>query len=179
MATLKQLVDETTNIKNDIVTCHTNLKNNLTEKGVECSDTDKMPILIEKIKNLRSEPEMIEGSKVTLLNDTTIYGSYYNSTPTYHTRYYVKYNGEVTINITHYKEFTTGFEGTGYAIVDVLRGTEVILTQKFLSSATKKLETFTISGLKVNDVIRFATHSTSSVQTKQCLSPIKMTCDFI
>ena len=30
MATLKNLVDETTNIKDELKTCHTNLKNNLT-----------------------------------------------------------------------------------------------------------------------------------------------------
>ena len=29
MSTLKQLVDETTNIKNELKTCHTNLKSNL------------------------------------------------------------------------------------------------------------------------------------------------------
>ena len=29
MSTLKQLVDETTNIKNELRTCHSNLKNNL------------------------------------------------------------------------------------------------------------------------------------------------------
>ena len=49
MANLKNLVDETTNIKNELVECHTNLKNNLIEKGVECSDTDKMSSLIDKI----------------------------------------------------------------------------------------------------------------------------------
>lgn len=52
MATLKNLVDETTNIKNELVTCHSNLKNNLVEKGVECSNADKMPTLINKIKEL-------------------------------------------------------------------------------------------------------------------------------
>ena len=51
MATLQELVNETTNIKNELVTCHTNLKNSLIEKGVECSDTDKMSTLINKIEN--------------------------------------------------------------------------------------------------------------------------------
>ena len=32
MSTLKQLVDETTNIKNELKTCHANLKNNLIER---------------------------------------------------------------------------------------------------------------------------------------------------
>ena len=53
MATLKNLVDETTNIKNELVACHTNLKNNLSAKGVECSDTDKISSLIDKINNIK------------------------------------------------------------------------------------------------------------------------------
>ena len=49
MATLKKLVNETTNIKNELVVCHNNLKNNLVEKGVECSDADKMSNLVSKV----------------------------------------------------------------------------------------------------------------------------------
>ena len=52
MATLKSLVDETTNIKNELVECCTNLKNNLIKKGVECEDSDKMPNLIDKVKDV-------------------------------------------------------------------------------------------------------------------------------
>ena len=55
MATLKNLVDETTNIKNELVICHSNLKNNLIKKGVECSDTDKMSSLIDKINEISLE----------------------------------------------------------------------------------------------------------------------------
>lgn len=55
MATLSQLVAETTDIKNELVTCHSNLKNNLIEKGVECSDMDKMSSLIDKVGNIKTE----------------------------------------------------------------------------------------------------------------------------
>ena len=54
MATLKSLVDETTNIKNELVECHSNLKNNLIAKGVECSEDDKMSSLIDKLSNIVS-----------------------------------------------------------------------------------------------------------------------------
>lgn len=54
MTTLKSLVDETTNIKDELVECHTNLKNNLIEKGVECSDADKMPTLINKVNDVET-----------------------------------------------------------------------------------------------------------------------------
>ena len=49
MSTLKELVNETTNIKDELVTCHTNLKNNLITKGVECSDADKLLSLVNKV----------------------------------------------------------------------------------------------------------------------------------
>lgn len=55
MATLKTLVDETTNIKNELVECHSNLKNNLIAKGVECSDIDKMSSLIDKVKGINAK----------------------------------------------------------------------------------------------------------------------------
>ena len=54
MSTLKQLVDETTNIKNELKTCHTNLKSNLIEKGVECSDTDKLLSLVGKVGEIET-----------------------------------------------------------------------------------------------------------------------------
>ena len=52
MATLKSLVDETTDIKDELKSCHSNLKNTLIGKGVECSDTDKMSSLIDKVEVL-------------------------------------------------------------------------------------------------------------------------------
>ena len=63
MATLKNLVDETTNIKNELVECYTNLKNNLIAKGVECSDIDKMPTLIDKVASITRMPKCMPGDK--------------------------------------------------------------------------------------------------------------------
>ena len=54
MSTLKQLVNETSNIKDEIITCHANLKNNLIEKGVECSDTDKLLSLVGKVGEIET-----------------------------------------------------------------------------------------------------------------------------
>ena len=62
MATLKSLVDETTNIKNELVECHSNLKNNLIAKGVECNDTDKMLSLINKVENIELGRKWISGT---------------------------------------------------------------------------------------------------------------------
>ena len=67
MATLKNLIDETTNIKNELKTCHTNLKNNLNAKGIAVSATDKILNLIDKVGGINgyafdgdsNEPEII------------------------------------------------------------------------------------------------------------------------
>lgn len=59
MSTLKQLVDETTNIKNELVECHTNLKDSLMDKGVEVNSDDKLRDLVNKTN-------LINGSKYKL-----------------------------------------------------------------------------------------------------------------
>lgn len=66
MATLKNLVDETTSIKNELVTCHTNLKNNLITKGVECSDADKLSSLVNKVGEI-STAVIVEPSDNVLM----------------------------------------------------------------------------------------------------------------
>ena len=66
MATLKNLVDETTSIKNELKTCHTNLKNNLITKGVECSDADKLSSLVNKVGEI-STAVIVEPSDNVLM----------------------------------------------------------------------------------------------------------------
>ncbi len=58
----KQLVDETSNIKNELVRCHTDLKNNLIDKGVEVTDSDKMSNLIGKIGTIELGRKLARGS---------------------------------------------------------------------------------------------------------------------
>lgn len=53
MATLSELVSKTTEIKNDLATCHERLKTNLTGKGVTVSSSDKMLTLINKINDIK------------------------------------------------------------------------------------------------------------------------------
>ena len=61
MSTLKQLVDETTNIKNELKICHTNLKTNLIDKGIECSNTDKLLSLANKVGEIELGKKFIKG----------------------------------------------------------------------------------------------------------------------
>ena len=64
MSTLKELVNETTNIKNELKTCHTNLKSNLIEKGVECSDTDKLLSLVDKVGEIKLGKKWASGEHI-------------------------------------------------------------------------------------------------------------------
>ena len=59
MTTLKNLVTETTNIKDEIITCYAELKSSLIDKGVEIGDNDKLVDLVDKTK-------LISGSKYKL-----------------------------------------------------------------------------------------------------------------
>lgn len=73
MSTLKQLVDETTNIKNELKTCHTNLKSNLMKKGVECSDTDKLLNLVGKVGEIELGKKWANGEHIVNFPSTFVY----------------------------------------------------------------------------------------------------------
>lgn len=70
MATLKNLVDETTNIKNEIVDCHSNLSRILTSKNVEVSEEDnKLSSLIDKIEDIKAVKDIVAGISTILYSD--------------------------------------------------------------------------------------------------------------
>ena len=75
MSTLKQLVDETTNIKNELITCHANLKSNLIEKGGECSDTDKLLSLVDKIERIQTGKKFISGIAYQNSNNSKLFNT--------------------------------------------------------------------------------------------------------
>lgn len=65
MSTLKQLVNETTNIKNELKTCHSNLKTNLIDKGVQILEEDKILNLVRKIADIKELKFAIGTTSVT------------------------------------------------------------------------------------------------------------------
>ena len=65
------LVSELNNIADELVECHTNLKNNLIVKGVECSDNDKMSNLIDKVANIELGKKWASGSTTTTITNST------------------------------------------------------------------------------------------------------------
>ena len=78
MATLKSLVDETSSIKDELIECHTNLKNNLIAKGVECSDTDKILSLIDKVGDINTVATIAPSDNI-IFNNSNQYKIQYGS----------------------------------------------------------------------------------------------------
>ena len=80
MTTLKTLVDETTNIKDELVSCYDSIKNTLVEKEISISDTDKLSDLSEKIKVLNNI-NVVAGDNTTFYEDSNY--AYYYANGTY------------------------------------------------------------------------------------------------
>ena len=72
MATLKNLVDETTNIKNEVVTCYTDFKENLTNLGVTLEDNSKLSDLINKLPNIKLRDFKFAKGKITVSSGNTV-----------------------------------------------------------------------------------------------------------
>lgn len=123
MSTLKQLVDETTNIKNELKTCHANLKTNLIDKGVECSNTDKLLSLANKVgeielgKKWASGISVVSSSKISVrglnFKPRFIYG--YQTGVNYYDKRSVVYCSSPTIDIC--AEHSNYFEDSGESVI--------------------------------------------------------------
>jgi hypothetical protein len=127
MATLKNLVDETTNIKNELVACHGDLKKNLIKKGVECSDSDKMSSLVDRVNNIKGF-KIVPGDTysipgfVSKSNNTT-------TTMNVVTDFNVTMGGNLRLSLCYW--LNTHYGSTLYAqiIVTVKRNSETYYTE--------------------------------------------------
>ena len=125
MATLKSLVDETTTIKDELVTCHSNLKNNLTEKGIECSDADKMSSLIDKVNYIQQSYNVVAGDDVVLYEFSDNSHNIYQKTYTYNI--FCSVNGSFRFN---YKGYSTQAYNPAICEVSIIRNGIIINTIK-------------------------------------------------
>ena len=136
MTTLKSLVDETSNIKNELKTCHTNLKNNLNAKGVECSDSDKMPSLVGKVGDIKTIAKVVASENILcnfLATATSSTGKI--NLEKEHFRYICTFEGSVRLST----KASDGGSAAGSFIVRHLRDGEVLYqseSQKVTSKAT-------------------------------------------
>lgn len=161
MATLKNLVDETTNIKNELVTCHSNLKNNLTAKGVECSDTDKISSLIDKVEDVVVLPNIIPGNSNQMYYEDVKITTSHTSYLEVHQINPFKFDGNYRLCTYHRR--TGGASGYQYLYFEIERNSSVIYTSKvFAQNLTSDLESIVdITDIKKGDIVKFYTKSAS------------------
>lgn len=151
MSTLKNLVDKTTNIKNELVECHSNLKNNLIEKGVECSDTDKMTSLIDKVDSLYKVFNNGVGDNYYLLKDKTKYTIL--PTDQLISTYTFEIDGDFRI-YANFAEYSSSNGGRYKAVLK--RNNEEVDTVEFLiNSYTTGEASANILNVKVGDELEF------------------------
>ena len=151
MATLKTLVDETTNIKNELVICHSKLKNNLIGKGVECSDTDKMSSLINKVNSLYVVVNNGVGDNYYIFRDKTKYIT--APTEKLISTYTFEIDGDFRI-YANFQEYNSSGGGRYKAVLK--RNGEEVNTVEFLISSSSSGETSAnILNVKVGDKLEF------------------------
>lgn len=165
MATLKNLVDETTNIKNELKTCHANLRNNLISKGVECSTTDKMSSLINNIKLTGTT---VQVSTEYMMNFTGFTGQlieYKNNTMIID-KLIIPFNGSFKFCFSiqcraTYHDATAKIDL--YTKDGLLKSTKSFMTTSTSSASSSKINCeYDISNLKESDYITITALSTHS-----------------
>ena len=160
MATLKSLVDETTDIKDELKACHSNLKNTLIEKGVECSDNDKMSSLIDKVGDVEQVNKVIASSKV-LINANL---ATYTSTGTAEEEVYAFYMGLVGSVRISAKLRSTGALNTPARMVFRLtrNGKTTYASQTFATNNSQITASYDFNDVQNGDLIKVAAWSTDT-----------------
>ena len=176
MATLKSLVDETSNIKNELVECHTNLVNNLNAKGVKVSSFDKLNTLIDKIETLKVISSIpVAGTDVLLYTDSNEVKYQTASYLKAHEYLYTGDNGVLRLSID-----LKGHSGAGItsASINITRGGTITTLHTFETQASS-YSTFTYNANVLSgDIITIKIKSNSQIYT--CYSKnFKITCDYL
>ena len=159
MATLKSLVDETTNIKNELVTCHSNLKNNLIGKGVECSDTDKMLSLIEKVNTITMKA--VPGDTYYHYHDNN--EAHLPNSMTLISRFEIK-DLEGGYRLSFYSAHTTAVSSgsIGTYLIQVFRKGNVISSKEIVTSSVSSAYEIDFTSLQKGDIVELQGKRNSS-----------------
>ena len=153
MSTLKQLVDETTNIRKEIVNCYSSLKTNLTNKYVEVSNNDKLSSLISKVLDINTY-KRIAGTEKVYMSDSNEYSatntSNFEKLKTY----------EINDNFESARFNFTNTSGGGYIKCEYVQDGKILRSTQY-SSDTPNI-TFDMSNVKKGDKVVFYGKATSS-----------------
>ena len=186
MATLKSLVDETSNIKNELKACHTNLKNNLIAKGVECSDNDKLSSLIDKVTTLKYVKYVAGDTTQLYKNETTYVACVYDKANHVASGTklcsYISSNDMKSVRLKAYTENYGSYYGMKF-VVKIVRSGSVIATHSFdIGGRDNQKNILNISkditDIKINDSIDFyVTYNNENLAN--LVKNIELTCDLL
>ena len=178
MATLKSLVDETTVIKNELKSCHTNLKNNLIAKGVVCSGSDKVSDLVNKINKITSISSVVCGDNYIERVDNNVY--YPNSTyvsvekmPLIVSYTNFKFKGNYRLSIPFY-----GSGSTTWMFVYHKRGSETVKVVENSSGANGVTVVIDLIDVRKDDIIEIKACKNQSSSNNN-IKGISFRCDFV
>lgn len=171
------LVSELNSVADELVECHTNLKNNLIEKGVEVSSGDKLRGLVDKIENIST-------TKNVVASDNVFYSC---GTP-----FSCSISGGKRLCILQYPTFFQGSircstKCSGYSIkttieIEIIRDGVLVSTKSFVVSADSNnyLEkSIDLDGIQNNDIIMvYASNNGTSSQSTR-VQPITFKGDFV
>ena len=153
MTTLKQLVNETTNIKNELTRCYDNLRANLTNKYVEVSNNDKLSSLISKVLDINTYKK-IAGTEKVYMSDSNEYSSSNTSSFEKLKTY------EINDNFESARFNFTNTSGGGYIKCEYVQDGKILRTNQY-SAGTPNI-TFDMSNVKKGDKVVFYGKATSS-----------------
>lgn len=94
-SSLKELVEHIGNIDKDIDYLKFKLSDNLKEKGVECSDTDKMSSLVDKVEKANT---VVMASDNILIENIDANYTYYGTTNYLYSRFTSLFNGSIRVH---------------------------------------------------------------------------------
>ena len=177
MATLKSLVDETSNIKNELVECHTNLKNSLIAKGVECSDSDKMSSLIHYVSELKVLSECVAGDSLYVFVDNPEMqipiNNGYQEVKKF-SNFLLNGNYRVSASISS----TTSGNTTFLKIIHKRNNATIFTSNEFSTKSTTVLKcSVDISNILVGDTISFQAWNNNSSYARGNIKEFAISCD--
>ena len=133
---LKEAIEHSKEIKKEIEYQNIRLKNTLIEKGVECSDTDKMSSLIDKVEDIERVKNVTISDNVLFdVSKTSYTTSSYTEDEIY--SFYIALNGSLRVSA---RISSTGTLNSGAkSIFKLVRNGEIIETSNTLSTNSNPL----------------------------------------
>ena len=177
MVTLKSLVDETTNIKDELVLCHTNLKNNLVNKGIAISPNAKLVSLISEVSEMKCLPSSVTaGDDLRVFYDSTKY-SVKSTTNSVLTSTVVQLPGSYRAS---FELAGSGSKGT-VGVIQHLRDSSVLSSKQFTDKNGQygtTLYVLDITNVQKNDIIKFLAWGPGGTGTYYYAKNCTVSCEF-